>query len=213
MAFGMVSDFYFQDLKNKRFNKSAEAKVDRFAYGLCGPQGTYIEIGACGPVQRSNTYCLEKYGWHGFGLELNIRHQQSWKDSERKNVVYWENAITFDYLKAVNELDMPNRINFLQVDIEPPENTFLALQRVIDQGLEFDFISFEHDKYCQENDIDDKVTDYLNQNGYKVAVYNVCAQRKRNPGVWSHIETWYVNKDINFDSIDFFEWMKKYNIT
>lgn len=209
----MSSDFYFQEVKHKKFNKSAEAKVDRFVYGLCGENGTYIEIGACGPVQRNNTYSLEGYGWRGFGLELDIKHKQSWADSKRINPVYWANAIEFDYVAAAKEQGLPNRINFLQVDIEPPENTFSALKQVINQGLAFDFISFEHDKYCHTNDIDETVTNWLKQHGYKVAVYNVCSQRKRNPGVWSHIETWYVNEDINFDSIDFFDWIRKYNIT
>ena len=61
--------FYFDQLQSIAFNKSAEAKVDRFAYGLCGPNGTYIEIGSQKPVQRSNTISLERLGWKGFGLE------------------------------------------------------------------------------------------------------------------------------------------------
>jgi len=54
--------FYFDQLKDLTFNKSAEAKVDRFAYGLCGPKGTYIEIGSQRPIQRSNTVALERLG-------------------------------------------------------------------------------------------------------------------------------------------------------
>jgi hypothetical protein len=63
--------FYFDNLNELTFNKSAEGKQDRFAYGIGGPNGTYIEIGACGPSQRSNTVALERYGWRGFGIELD----------------------------------------------------------------------------------------------------------------------------------------------
>lgn len=208
----MGDDFYFGQLTNHVFNKSAEAKVDRFAYGLCGLNGTYIEIGAHKPHQRSNTSALERLGWRGFGVELDTRLQHLWVDSNRHNPVYWSNAVTFDYVAACREQNLPGRINFLQVDIEPPENTFEALKTVVQQGIEFDFISFEHDKYCQATDLDPVVSAWLADRGYKVAVYNVCARRKRNPGVWSHIETWYVNKDIAFGPIDFFDWIKDYHV-
>lgn len=203
--------FYFDQIKDRVFNKSAEAKVDRFAYGLSGPNGTYIEIGSQKPIQRSNTVALERLGWRGFGLELDTRHQPFWPD-ERKNHIYWEDATTFDYWKAAKEQGLPERINFLQVDIEPPENTFTALKKAVESGLIFDYIAFEHDLYCQPVNYDLIATEYLLTQGYKVAVYNVCSQRKRNPGVWSHIETWYVRDDIPFETMEFFEWKKKYNI-
>jgi len=203
--------FYFDQIKNLLFNKSAEAKVDRFAYGLSGPNGTYIEIGSQKPIQRSNTVALERLGWRGFGLEIDTGHQPFWPD-ERKNHIYWEDATTFDYWAAAKEQGLPERINFLQVDIEPPENTFTALKKAVESGLTFDYIAFEHDLYCQEVDYHVIATNYLLTKGYKVAVYNVCSQRKRNPGVWSHIETWYVKDDIPFETIEFFEWKEKYNI-
>ena len=203
--------FYFDQLNTVLFNKSAEAKVDRFAYGLSGPNGTYIEIGAHKPVQRSNTVALEKLGWKGFGLELDTRHQSLWH-GDRTNPIYWEDATEFDYWQAVKDQGLPERINFLQADIEPPKNTFTALKKAVESGLTFDFIAFEHDLYCQDVDYNAITTEYLLTQGYKVAVHNVCSQRKRNPGVWSHIETWYVKDDIPFETIEFFNWIKKYNI-
>jgi hypothetical protein len=207
----MANNFYFQEVQHNVFNKSAEAKVDRFAFGLCGPNGTYIEIGSQKPGQRSNTVSLERLGWKGFGLELDTRYQIHWPGG-RKNPIYWEDATTFDYWKAAKEQGLPERINFLQADIEPPENTFTALKKAVESGLTFDYIAFEHDVYCQEIDYNVIATDYLLTKGYKVAVYNVCSQRKRNPGVWSHIETWYVKDDIPFETMEFFEWKRKYNI-
>jgi hypothetical protein len=204
-------EFYFDRINPVLFNKSAEAKVDQFAYGLSGPNGTHIEIGSQKPVQRSNTVALERQGWKGFGLELDTRHQSSWPDG-RKNHIYWADATTFDYWKAAQEQGLPERINFLQADIEPPENTFTALKQAVESGLTFDFIAFEHDVYCQTVDYNIIATDYLLTKGYKVAVYNVCSQRKRNPGVWSHIETWYVKDDIPFETMEFFDWKEKYNI-
>jgi hypothetical protein len=203
--------FYFNQLNTVLFNKSAEAKVDRFAYGLSGANGTYIEIGASKPVQRSNTVALERQGWKGFGIEFDPRLQPLWPDC-RTNHIYWADATKFDYIAAAKEQGLPDRINFLQVDIEPPENTFAALKLAVESGLTFDFIAFEHDVYCQDVDYNVIATDYLLTKGYKVAVYNVCSQRKRNPGVWSHIETWYVKNDIPFETMEFFDWKKKYNV-
>ena len=114
----MPNDFYFQEIKHNIFNKSAETKVDRFAFGLCGPNGTYIEIGAHKPSRRSNTISLEQLGWKGFGIELNTRYQQHWPDG-RKNHIYWEDAITFE--RTISILcfsEKPNLINDLSYEGE-----------------------------------------------------------------------------------------------
>ena len=170
-------------------------------------QKTYIEIGAAGPIKYNNTYLLEKDGWHGFSIELNQTKVDQWfeEGSDRKNKIYCADAITFNYFEALKENNLSTHIGYLSCDIEPPENTFAALRRVIEQGITFDCITFEHDKYQSEIDYEPIVTEYLKNKGYKVAVPDVYRWRKRP----CYFETWYVNNDIEYDTISFDNWRKK----
>lgn len=167
---------------------------------------TYIEIGAAGPIKYNNTYLLEKNGWNGISLELNQTRVNQWFEdwSDRKNKIYCDNAITFDYLTALQDNNLPTHIGYLSCDIEPPENTFSALKRVIEQGITFDCITFEHDKYQSDVDYDPIVTEYLKMHGYKVAVPDVYRWRKKP----CYFETWFVNSNINYTTVSFDQWRK-----
>lgn len=168
---------------------------------------TYIEIGAANPIKYSNTYRLEVMeGWKGISLELDTRRQEQWlSHPERKNKIYFEDAITFDYLSALKENNLDTHVGYLSCDIEPPENTFKALQQVLNQGITFDCITFEHDKYQSEVDYDPIATEYLASKGYKIAVKDVYRWRKRP----CYFETWYVHESIEFKETTFDIWREQ----
>lgn len=183
----------------------SQAGQDQFALSVVTENKTYIEIGANDYKKSNNTYPLEiNYGWIGFSLELNQKKfKGSWEtQTERTNKIYWDNAITFDYVAAVKENKMSNRIGYLSCDIEPPSNTFSALKKVIEDGIEFDCITFEHDRYALKEDYDTISRQYLQSKGYKVAVENVYAMNKPN----RVFETWFVKHDIEFKAITYDEW-------
>jgi hypothetical protein len=194
--------------------RRSQAFQEFFAYSIGGENGTYIEIGAYKPVTKNNTFALETdVGWRGFSLELNTKWKQSWDEcKERSNSICWADAITFDYVAELKRRGMPNRVNYLSCDIEPPDNTLRALQRVIEQGVEFDCITFEHDKANPATkdlpDHDPLVREYLTKRGYKVAVYDVYA------GVPDYLfETWFVRDDIDFPEMSFDQWKTAMNLT
>jgi hypothetical protein len=183
----------------------AQVHQDIFAFKTA-KHNTYIEIGAAGPIKYNNTYYLENQGWKGISLEFNSNRVSQWADvPERKNKIYCADALTFDYLAALEENGLPTHIGYLSCDIEPPENTFSALRRVIEQGVTFDCITFEHDKYQSDIDYDPIVTEYLKDKGYRVAVRDVYRWRKRP----CYFETWYVNQSIDYTEIVFDEWRKE----
>ena len=97
---------------------------------------------------------------------------------------------------------MPQRIGFLSCDIEPAANTFAALQKVIEDGISFDCITFEHDNYKSNTDYDIIARKYLLSKGYKVAVENVYAMNKPQ----RIFETWFVKDDVEFNQMTFDEW-------
>ena len=190
--------------------RRGQAHQDAFAYSIAGRQGTYIEIGAFKPATKNNTYGLEvDHGWRGFSLELNIKWQQAWKECpERKNPVCWTNALEFDYIAQVQSMGLPRRINYLSCDIEPPNNTLSALKRVIGQGIEFDCITFEHDRcnpgfaHLVKDNYEQQAIDFLAEHGYRVVVPDVYAGKSTD----YFFETWFVKNDIEYPTMKFEDW-------
>lgn len=191
-----------------------QLKQDLFAIQVTTNK-TYIEIGAWNPIKYSNTYLLEKNNWSGFSLELDLIKKPLWDESDRTNKIYWEDALTFDYVKAIEENNLPKHVGYLSVDIEPPQNTFNALKRIIEQGISADCITFEHDKYRNDIDFDPIVTNFLKDYGYKVAVQDVYrtrkqrieGQKKKNI-LKCPMETWFIKDNINFKTITYDDWLQ-----
>ena len=192
----------------KKDNKFSQSGQDQFAYNISGSNGTYLEIGAHDPVINSNTFNLEvKCNWNGISIEYDKSFQMSWDDNKlRKNNVVWDDAFNINYSSLIKQRDLPNRLNYLSCDIEPAENTFNILKKVISSELNFDFISFEHDKYSIGNKYEDLSIEYLKNYNYKVAVKGVYSRNKR----YKIYETWFVNNDIDFEEMDYSVWKKEY---
>ena len=197
--------FNFLSRKDDKFSQSGQ---DQFAYNISGSNGTYLEIGAHDPVINSNTFNLEvKCNWNGISVEYDKSFQMSWGDNKlRKNNVVWDDAFNINYSSLIKQRELPNRLNYLSCDIEPAENTFNILKKVISSKLNFDFISFEHDKYSIGNKYEDLSIEYLKNYNYKVAVKDVYSRNKR----YKIYETWFVNNDIDFEEMDYSVWKKEY---
>ena len=191
----------------KKDNKFSQSGQDQFAYNISGSNGTYLEIGAHDPVINSNTFNLEvKCNWNGISIEYDKTFQKSWDDNKlRKNNVIWDDAFNINYSSLIKQRELPNRLNYLSCDIEPAENTFNILKKIISSELNFDFISFEHDKYSIGNKYEDLSTEYLKNYNYKVAVKDVYSRNKR----YKIYETWFVNNDIDFEEMDYSVWKKE----
>jgi len=187
----------------KRFEYS-QVGQDIFALNLFGKEGTYLEVGAFQPKLDSNTYLLEvENNWKGFSLELKESLKPMWDNcKERSNPIYFADALLFDFKSKVIQNNLPMHMNYFSCDIDPAENTFAALKSVIEQGMSFDFISYEHDDYLNEKSYHKIASEYLIPKGYKIAIDNIFPKNKKN----KIFETWFINDNINFNKIEFSEW-------
>jgi hypothetical protein len=183
------------------YNSNSQVAQDIFAI-LTTDNQTYIEIGAWRPIRWNNTYLLETNGWQGFSVEYSEEYKLEWA-ATRKNAIYWANAMTFDYKSKLEENKLSSHIGYLSCDIEPAENTFTALRQIIEQGITFDCITFEHDKYQSAIDIDPAVREYLSKHGYKVAVTDVYRQIKNSIKMF---ETWFVRDSMEYTSQSYDQW-------
>ena len=190
------------------------AAQDLFAYELFGKAGTYIDVGSGEPKRNNNTYMLETFcNWKGFSVDIGHANpiekkniQQRWTlCTERKNKIYWTDSLTFNYKRAIVENNLDFNIDFLSCDIDPQEKTFLALKKVLNDGIRPKYIAFETDYYKEKKDYCIIAYNFLKPLGYKIAIKNVCSNFKKN----KIFETWFVKEEINFKTIEYFEWLKK----
>ena len=162
--------------------------------------GFYVEIGSNHPRIYSNTFILESvFNWNGVAFELASSLVDLY-NFRRRNRSIATDATSFDFRQLFQELQLPNIMEYLQLDIEPANNTFMALKRVPLNEYRFAVITFEHDLYSNPNNIDiqRKAYDLLSSYGYVRVVKNVCSNGKP-------YEDWYVHPQL-VDSSFIEEW-------
>lgn len=159
-------------------------------------KGTYLEIGASHPIDISNTYLLEQNGWTGLSLEIDNSCQHIWHQ-KRKNDLIITNALTFDYS------NLPNYIDYLQLDIEPSENTLECLKRLMTYPTRYGCITFEHDYYINPGTINES-REILEQNGYKIFAGGIATKEG-----WIYEDWWVDLEKINKENFDLYN--KGYN--
>lgn len=199
--------FNFLKETNDNFSQSGQ---DQFAYNISGLNGIYLEIGAHHPLVNSNTYNLEIHcNWSGISIENDKSFKVDWNNmKQRKNEIIWDDAFNIDYSFLLKSKKLSNRFNYLSCDIEPVENTFNILKKIINAGLSFDYISFEHDKYNIGDKYEKLSLSFLSERNYKIAIKDVYSRNKRG----KIFETWFVNKDIDFEEMKYTEWKNKFYV-
>ena len=129
-----------------------------------------------------------------------------WKNCrERKNKIYWADALTFNYKQALDENNIKYEIDFLSCDIDPQKNTFLALKKIINDGVRPKYIAFETDYYREKKDYSNIAHNFLRPYGYKIGVKNVYSNLKKN----KIFETWFISESVKFNTIEYEKWVKK----
>lgn len=173
----------------------SQAGQDDFVIETLGHKtgGVYVEIGAYHSTEISNTYMLEKdYGWTGISFEIDPERSKEF-NANRSNKCYTADATTFNYETLFYMLDMPKQIDYLQVDIEPADNSLKALLALPLNKYRFSVITFEHDLYYDISNIDIKNTqkEILSGLGYKLVRENVECGSPLYP-----FEDWWIDPTV-----------------
>jgi len=173
--------------------------------------GYYLEIGAYHAQILSNTFILERdFGWKGVGLEIDADRVNAY-NQQRANKALLIDATKANYETLLNSIGAPRCIDFLQVDIEPPRNSYLALKGALNSSRKFQVVTFEHDLYRKKFrmiplNIIWKLAAHIKLllNGYVRVISDVSND-------WRKQEDWYIHMNsggLNFEklkNIDFRE--------
>ena len=139
---------------------------------LCNKKdGTYVDIGCSYPKNINNTFLLEKnYGWRGISIDkfdISDPDGKTW-DEIRPNsnrIIY--DALDLDYKEVFKSYKLPTVIDFLSLDLEPPELTLKCLFKIPFNQYTFNVITFETDEYREGGEErKNKSREYLTSLGY-----------------------------------------------
>ena len=152
-------------------------------------QGRYLEIGAGDPFYNNNTALLESaFEWTGASIELSKELVGKFNE-ERVNRSIQADATEFNYTKVIGKKS--TTFDYLQVDCEPPSNTFKALQLIPLDTCKFGVITYEHDYYADETkSYREKSREYLTSYGYELIVGDISADMN------SSYEDWWVHPEL-----------------
>jgi hypothetical protein len=132
--------------------------------------GTFVDIGCGFPKYINNTYLLEtEFDWNGVSVDLIMYTEQdglTWNDS-RKTKLVLNDALTIDYSTLFKENNLPINIDYLSMDLEPPDLSLECLFKIPFDEYQFNIITFEVDNNREgdENRIN-KSREFLTSKGY-----------------------------------------------
>lgn len=185
----------------------SQALQDMFVLSILNGKrnGTYVEIGGYDGIGLSNTYLLEKdFDWTGIALEIEQDKANTY-NTQRQNKCLCEDAIAADYKKLFNTYKFPKRIDYLQLDIDPAEQTLKALKALPLDEYRFSVITYETDLYRSDKEIAKESREILEGNGYELLVKNV--SHIQNP-----FEDWYVDTNIDSNAKDVLRYISNFGI-
>jgi len=131
----------------------SDCSQDRFVVNALNQHknGYWVELGCQGPIQSSNTHILEMdHGWRGLSIDISQPHINLWEGVRSTDHLVCGDALSLDYEKLFKEHDVPELVDYLSLDLEPPPSTFTALQKIPFDKYKFKTITFEHDHWRQE---------------------------------------------------------------
>jgi len=178
-------------------------------------KGTFLEIGAGDPIRGNNTFLLHKsFDWDGVSIDYGY---DDWSDDvivtcddkkfyrddfkkywteiwhkSRNNKLILTDAISCNWKDIIDKNFNSSEIDYLQLDIDPAEQTYKCMLKLPFDSVCFKIITFEHDAYVAGNEWRQKSRKFLESKGYILIAGNISKDEK------SPFEDWWIHlKYIN----------------
>jgi hypothetical protein len=194
-----------------------QAQQDKFVLNILKEKknGYFLEIGSNHPININNTYLLEtKYDWKGIMVEYDESFLDLYKIHRPNSIHIINDATKVDYKNIFEINNMPNEMDYLQIDLEVSNRSTLTTLEVLDSQIfdtyKFATITFEHDIYTGNAfDTREKSREIFNKRGYVCVFEDI-----NNKSIVFPYEDWYVHPDlVDMNYINnLIENNKKYNV-
>ena len=147
-------DNIYIELNNKRVSVNGHAYQDLFVINVnkFKRSGYFVEIGSAWPKHTNNTYILEKhFDWRGIMIEYDESYLESYITERPNSVHVIKDATKIDYLELFKQNNVPETVDYLQIDLEVDNESTLQVIKLFDRDVfdkyKFATITFEHDFY------------------------------------------------------------------
>jgi hypothetical protein len=130
-----------------KYKSNSRENQDLFVLSVLNKktEGTYVEIGSAWPIKSNNTYLLEsEFHWNGISFDNDLSFVNEF-NYIRRNQCVLADATELDYSAIFEECGLNIHIDYLQLDIDPPSNTFKVLKLIDFNKYSFSVITYEHD--------------------------------------------------------------------
>jgi len=156
--------------------------------------GYYIEIGSNDPININNTYLLEtEYKWKGIMIEMNEAFEEQYKKYRKNSIHVLRDATTINYKELFQENQVPQNIDYLQIDLEVTNESTLKTLKLLSECMDrykFAVVTFEHDIYRGDYYSTRQTSrDIFSKYGYVLVFPDV-----KHAGF--QFEDWYVHPDL-----------------
>ncbi len=160
------------------FPSHSQARQDHFVLKATDFKrgGYFLEVGAQHPCENNNTYGLHtNHEWQGVSIEIDPTHLQLWRQTRPNSPLLIADALSIDYHSALPQWfpDANQRLDYLQLDIDPSTNTLAVLKRLPLHDWRFSIITFETDAYTGDLRARNESRKILLDLGYKLLVGDV----------------------------------------
>lgn len=171
----------------------AQTYQDMFVLSMLNGKknGTYVEIGSANPFHNNNTALLEtKFGWKGVSIDFDQKEVDNFT-AARKNPVHCLDATQINYTEFLQQADLGTDIDYLQLDCDPPHNTYAILESLPLDVYRFAVITYEHDHYADSTaTFREQSRKYLQEKGYVMVVGDISADKN------SSYEDWWIHPEL-----------------
>lgn len=182
-------------------NYQGQAHQDRFVAEMTKfkKNGYFVEIGSNHYKDHNNSFVLEtQLGWKGIMIDFIPNMLSDWKRFRPNSTHVIDNATKIDYLKLFQQTNMPNNIDYLQIDLDVNNRSTLQVLEYFDKNIfgkyKFATITFEHDIYTGNFFDTKKVSrEVFKKYGYELIFPDVTTFWT---GKQCEFEDWWVHPDL-----------------
>lgn len=147
--------------------------------------GHFVDLGACWFDNMNNSYFFEKErGWRGVAVEYDEKFSRGWAENRPNTTHVLTDARTVDYEKLFTDNNLPRMIDYLSIDLEPPESTLECLYSVLKANYEYKVITFEVD-YYRDKVVRDVSRKLFGDRGY-ILIGEILDRGQHIDDVWVH---------------------------
>ncbi len=162
--------------------------------------GFFLDVGAGWYDNLSNSCFFERNrAWKGIAIELAENdiygkpYAIGWEMFRKNTIFLKEDATIINYNEILEKYNAPKIIDYLSLDLEPPEISLIALQNIMKSDYIFKVITYEVDFARQKATINPS-RKLLAENNYiliKELIYNWDGNHPDN-----HVDDLWVHKSL-----------------